>query len=62
MKGLVLASGSCASGGRLAGVMTSTTPGWLFAARTSRKVTRPRAMLETASTACSIPGGWLSAA
>ena len=31
MNGLVLASGSSASGGRLAGVMTSTTPGWLLA-------------------------------
>jgi len=49
MKGLVLASGSSASGGLLAGVMTSTTPGWLLAARTSRKVTRPRAMLLTAA-------------
>ena len=51
MKGLVFASGSCASGGLLAGVMTSTTPGCAFAAATSRNVTRPRAMLLTARTA-----------
>src|SRR6266852_1947389 len=42
--------------------MTSTTPGWALAACTSREVTRPRAMLLTAKTAWSIPGGWLSAA
>src|SRR5712691_149611 len=42
--------------------MTSTTPGWALAAGTSREVTRPRAMLLTARTAWSIPGGWLSAA
>src|SRR6267142_5004847 len=42
--------------------MTSTTPGWALAAFTSREVTRPRAMLLTARTAWSIPGGWLSAA
>src|SRR5882724_472581 len=42
--------------------MTSTTPGWALAACTSREVTRPRAMLLTARTAWSIPGGWLSAA
>ena len=29
--------------------MTSTTPGWAFAAATSRDVTRPRAMLLTAT-------------
>jgi hypothetical protein len=57
MKGFVFASGSCASGGLLAGVMTSMTPGLLLAACTSRKVTRPRAMLLTASTAWSIPAG-----
>src|SRR5271156_1062373 len=62
MKGFVLMSGSCASGGRFAGVMTSTTRGCLFAAATSRNATRPRAMLLTARTAKSIPGGWLSAA
>ena len=57
MNGLVFASGSSASGGRFAGVITSTTPGWRLAASTSRKLTRPRAMLLTASTACSIPAG-----
>ena len=62
MKGSNFASGSSASGGRFAGVITSTTPGCAFAAVTSRKVTRPRAMLLTARTACSMPGGWLSAA
>ena len=34
----VFASGSCASGGLFAGVMTSTTPGCAFAAATSRNV------------------------
>ena len=62
LAGLVFASGSSASAGRLAGVMISTTPGWRRAAARSREVTRPRAMVLTARTACSIPGGWLSAA
>jgi hypothetical protein len=51
MNGLSLASGSDARGGLLAGVITSTTPGCALAASTSREVTRPRAMLATASTA-----------
>ena len=51
MKGLVFASGSWASAGLLAGVITATTPGWAFAAATSIKATRPRAMLLTARTA-----------
>jgi hypothetical protein len=51
MNGLSLASGSMASGGRFRGVITSTTPAWAFAASTSSDTTRPRAMLETASTA-----------
>jgi hypothetical protein len=51
MKGFVFASGSSASGGLFAAVMTSTTPGCAFAASTLRKVTRPRAMLLTARTA-----------
>ena len=57
MNGLVFASGSCASGGRFAGVITSTTPGCALAAATSSAATRPRAMLLTASTAYSMPGG-----
>ena len=55
-------SGSNASGGRFAGVITSTTPGWALAAATSSDATRPRAMLLAAITAWSVPGGWLSAA
>ena len=51
MNGLVFASGSCASLGAFAGVITSITPGWAFAAATSSAVTRPRAMLLTASAA-----------
>ena len=43
-----LLSGSPASGGRLAGVITSTTPGCALAASTSRCVTRPRAIVLTA--------------
>ena len=50
-EGVGFSSGSCASAGLLAGVITSTTPGCAFAASTSRKATRPRAMLLTASTA-----------
>ena len=57
MKGLSRSSGSLASGGRLAGVITSTTPGWAFAAATSRPLTRPLAMVDTAITAYSMPGG-----
>ena len=37
MKGLAFRSGSSASAGRLAGVMTSTTPGWALAASTLRE-------------------------
>jgi hypothetical protein len=37
MKGLVFASGSWASAGRLAGVITSTTPGWAFRGRNVEK-------------------------
>ena len=62
MKGLVFSSGSCASFGRFCGVITSTTPGWAFAASTSSDATLPRAMLATAMTAWSMPAGWLSAA
>ena len=62
MKGLSFASGSCWSGGRLPGVITSTTPGWALAAATSSEATRPRATELTAITAKSMPAGWLSAA
>ncbi len=51
MKGLDFSSGSCARAGRLAGVITSTTPLWRLAAATFSAVTRPRAMLLTARTA-----------
>jgi hypothetical protein len=57
-----LPSGSPAKGGRFTGVITSTTPGWPFAAAKSNPSTRPRATVLTANTANSIPGGWLSAA
>ena len=43
-------------------VEVMTTPGCAFAVVTSRKVTRPRAMLLIARAAYSMPGGWLSAA
>ena len=43
--------------GLCAGDMTSTTPGWAFAASTSRTVTRPRAMLLTASDGVEHAGG-----
>ncbi|MDF9864960.1 hypothetical protein M2437_003942 [Methylorubrum pseudosasae] len=62
MKGLSFASGSWASRGALAPVITSTTPGWALAAATSRWATRPRAMRLTATTAWSKPSGRLSAA
>ena len=53
---MVFSSGSWASGVLLAGVITSTTPGWALAAATSRNVTRPRAMLLTASDRVEHPG------
>ena len=57
MNGLLFSSGSCASAGRLAGVITSTTPLWPLACSTFSDVTRPRAMLLVATTAYSMPGG-----
>ena len=57
MNGLLFSSGSCASAGRLMGVITSTTPLWPLAAATFSDATRPRAMLLTAITAYNSPGG-----
>ncbi len=51
MNGCSLASGSSASLGALAGVITAITPGCARAAASFSAATRPRAMLLTAITA-----------
>ena len=61
-RGAGLASGSWASGGRFAGVITSTTPGCALAAATSSAVTRPRAIGADGIDGMEHAVGWLSAA